>query len=403
MKATQQQTREHNRNLALRILFERQSVSRAEISRITGLTRTTISGIVSDLIGSGLVREVGLGRSRGGKSPILLSLIADSRCVIGLDLAYGTFSGAVVDLRGNIHRRAETPVRRRDGDAALASVYELLDELVPAARQPLVGIGVGTPGLVSASRGVVVHAVNLDWRNLPLRQLLRDRYQVPVTVVNDSQAAAVGEHTFGDGHDPHGNLILVNVRHGIGAGIIIKGELFHGDGGGAGEIGHVVVVREGGLPCRCGNSGCLETVASTRAVVQRAQMLARHFEGSSLAAVPEVTFEGLQQAFSAGDPVAQQVVREAGRFMGMAISSLIGTLNIGRIVLAGGITSFGPPLLEVVRETVAQTTLARLAQDTRVEFERLGRNEIVLGASAVLLKDFSLLFEKGARRSGPAA
>ena len=398
MKATQQQTREHNRNLALDILFDRPSVSRAEISRITGLTRTTISGIVSELIRAGLVHEVGLGKSRGGKSPILLSLIPDSRSVIGLDLAYDTFSGAVVDLRGNIQHRAETPVRGRDGDAALASVYELLDQLVPAARQPLVGIGVGTPGLVSASRGVVVHAVNLDWRNLPLRQLLHDRYHVPVTVVNDSQAAAVGEHTFGEGHSPDSNLILVNIRHGIGAGIIIKGELFHGDGGGAGEIGHVVVVREGGLPCRCGNSGCLETVASTRAVVQRAQMLARHFEGSSLGAAPEVTFERVQKAFADGDPVAQQVVREAGRFMGMAVSSLMGTLNIQRIVLAGGITSFGQPLLDVVRETVAQTTLTRLVQDTRVEFERLGHNEIVLGACAVLLKDYSLLFENASRR-----
>ncbi len=398
MKATQQQTRQHNRNLALGILFERPSVSRAEISRITGLTRTTISGIVSDLIRAGLVREVGLGRSRGGKSPILLSLIPDSRSVIGLDLAYDTFSGAVVDLRGKIHHRAETPVRGRDGDAALASVYELLDRLVPAARQPLVGIGVGTPGLVSASRGVVVNAVNLDWRNLPLRQLLHDRYHVPVTVVNDSQAAAVGEHTFGDGHSPDSNLILVNIRHGIGAGIIIKGELFHGDGGGAGEIGHVVVVREGGLPCRCGNSGCLETVASTRAVVQRAQMLARHFEGSSLAAAPEVTLERVQKAFADGDAVALQVVREAGRFMGMAVSSLMGTLNIQRIVLAGGITSFGQPLLDVVHETVARTVLARLAQDTRIEFERLGHNEIVLGACAVLLKDYSLLFENASRR-----
>jgi N-acetylglucosamine repressor len=399
MKATQQQTREHNRNLALDILFERPSVSRAEISRITGLTRTTISGIVNELIRAGLVHEVGLGKSRGGKSPILLSLIPDSRSVIGLDLAYDTFSGAVVNLRGKILRRAETPVRGRDGDAALASVYELLDELVPAARQPLVGIGVGTPGLVSASCGVVVNAVNLDWRNLPLRQLLQDRYHVPVTVVNDSQAAAVGEHTFGEGHRPDGNLILVNVRHGIGAGIIIRGELFHGDGGGAGEIGHVVVVREGGLPCRCGNSGCLETVASTRAVVQRAQMLARHFEGSSLGTAPEVTFEGVRKAFAAGDPVAQQVVREAGRFMGMAISSLMGTLNIQRIVLAGGITSFGQPLLDVVNETVSQTMLTRLVQDTRVEFEQLGHNEIVLGACAVVLKDYSLLLDNDAQKT----
>jgi predicted NBD/HSP70 family sugar kinase len=128
-------------------------------------------------------------------------------------------------------------------------------------------------------------------------------------------------------------------------------------------------------------------------------MLARHFEGSSLGTAPEVTFEGVRKAFAAGDPVAQQVVREAGRFMGMAISSLMGTLNIQRIVLAGGITSFGQPLLDVVNETVSQTMLTRLVQDTRVEFEQLGHNEIVLGACAVVLKDYSLLLDNDAQKT----
>jgi glucokinase-like ROK family protein len=398
-KATQQHTKEHNRNLVLKTISGRESISRAETSRVTSLTRTTVSEIVAELIAEGLVREVGIGRSRGGKSPILLSLVADSRHVIGLDLAYDKFSGAIINLRGEISRLVDEPIPSADGDAALASVYEVLDKLVGLARRPLVGIGVGTPGLVDASRGVVVNAVNLNWKNLPLGQLLQDRYHLPVAVLNDSQAAAVGEHTFGEDHKPESNLIVINVRHGIGAGIIINGQLFHGDGGGAGEIGHVVVVREGGLPCRCGNMGCLETVASTRAVVQRAQMLARHSEMSPLAAAPQdITFERLEQAFAAGDPLARQVVLEAGRFMGMAISSLVGTLNIRKILIAGDITRFGKPFLDSVKDTMSQTTLARLIQDTEVEFDRLDRKEILLGASASILKDYSLLFKRPPKR-----
>jgi N-acetylglucosamine repressor len=394
-KATQQQTKEHNRNLVLKTIFSRESVSRAETSRITGLTRTTVSDNVAELIDEGLVREVGVGCSLGGKSPILVAVVADSRYLIGLDLARTKFSGAIINLRGKICRMLELPAPNGDGQAALATAYELLDRLVRVPKKPLVGIGVGTPGLVNASQGVVVNAVNLGWKDLPLGQLLEHRYHLPVSVLNDSQAAAVGEHTFGDGHRPDGSLVVINVRHGIGAGIIINGQLFHGDGGGAGEIGHIVVVRDGGQPCRCGNVGCLETVAGTRAVVQRAKALAHSSPASPLAAAPDtITFEDVAQAFAVGDALARQLVQEVSRWMGMAISSLVGTLNIQNVVLTGDITRFGEPLLEAIRETLAQTMLTRLVQDTRVEFGHLGSNETILGASAPILNDYSLLFKR---------
>ena len=168
-KATQQHTKRHNRDLVLGTVFGNATVSRAEIARITGLTRTTVSQIVAGLMDEGLVQEVGVGSSRGGKSPILLSVVADSRHLIGLDLAQDRFSGALVNLRGEIRQTLDLPVPSGDGDAALGAVYQLLDGLIAAATRPLVGIGVGTPGLVDARHGVVVNAVNLNWRNLPAR------------------------------------------------------------------------------------------------------------------------------------------------------------------------------------------------------------------------------------------
>jgi N-acetylglucosamine repressor len=399
-KATQQHTKRHNRDLVLNTVFGNPTVSRAEIARITGLTRTTVSQIVAGLLAEGLVQEVGVGSSRGGKSPILLSLVADSRHVIGLDLAQDRFCGALVNLRGEIRQTADVPVPSGDADAALASVYELLDGLVAAAGRPIVGIGVGTPGLVDARRGVVVNAVNLNWRNVPLGHLLSERYGLPASVLNDSQAAAIGEHTFGNGYGADESLVVMNVGHGIGAGIILNGQLYHGDGGGAGEIGHVAVASHPGLRCRCGNIGCLETLASTRAVVERARELAPKVQGGALAANPEaITFESLVSAFVAADPLARRVVLEAGRHMGQAVSSLVGTLNIHRIVIAGEMARFGRPLLDAIRETMAQSTLARLAGETQVEFQHLGHNEIILGASALILRDYSLLF---GRRQGRA-
>ena len=392
-KATRQHTKEHNRNLVLKTIFEHDSISRAEIARVTSLTRTTVSDIVADLLGESLVSEIGVGSSLGGKSPILLSLAEDSRYLIGLDLARNQFRGAIVNLRGITRELVTLPVNSNNGAEALALVYEILDRLMQASCFPLVGIGIGTPGLVNITEGVVINSVNLDWKDLPLAHLMEERYHLPVYILNDSQAAAMGEYTYGKGHSSDSNLIVINARHGIGAGIVINGRLFQGDGGGAGEIGHVVVVPEGGQLCRCGNRGCLETVASTQALIKQVQSLVAQSIPTQLShSSQEITLDTIEQAFSNGDPLARQAVLETGHYMGMAISSLVGTLNIQKIVLTGDMTRFGTPWLEAIQGMISQSTLSRLAQDTKIEIGQLGGNDIILGASAMLVNNYSLLF-----------
>ena len=390
-KATQQQTKEHNRNLVLKTIFDHHSVSRAEIARITSLTRTTVSDIVADLIEQGLVSEIGMGSSQGGKNPILLSLVEDSRYLIGVDLAQSRFMGAVVNLRGKIRSIVSQPVIDRSGDEALNAIFKILDRLVGEALLPIVGIGVGTPGLVNTNKGLVVNAVNLEWHNLPLAHLLQDRYHLPAYVLNDSQAAAMGEYNYGEGHLSDRNMVVISARHGIGAGIIINQQLFQGDGGGAGEIGHIVVVPEGGKRCRCGNYGCLETVASTQALIQQAQSLAAQ-AGGAFPDGNKIDLEAIQQAFQAGNPQIQPLVLNTARYMGLAIAGLVETLNIQKIVVSGDMTGFGKPWLDVVQETVSRNTLSRLSGDTRVEFGQLGENCIILGASAMLVNNYPLLF-----------
>jgi N-acetylglucosamine repressor len=391
-KATQQQTKEHNRHLVLKTIFEHTDTSRAEIARITKLTRTTVSDIVAELIGEGLVNEIGIGSSIGGKSPILLSLVDDSRCMIGLNLAQDQFRGAVVNLRGLIREMVTLPVNDRNGSEALALVFDILDRLMKVACAPVVGIGVGTPGLVNAQEGIVVNAVNLDWVNLPLAKLIQDRYQLPVYVLNDSQAAAMGEFTYGMDHISDNHLIVINIRHGIGAGIIINGRLFQGDGGGAGEIGHIVVIPEGGLLCRCGKHGCLETVASAQALLRRIR--------SSTLTLPDsptmqaIDLKTIEKVFRAGDPLVREAVLEAGRYLGIAISGLVGTLNIRKIVLTGDMTQFGQPWLSAIQETVSQYSLAGLAGDTRVEIGQLAEDGVILGASALLANNYALLLHQ---------
>jgi N-acetylglucosamine repressor len=381
-KATRQHTKEHNRILVLKMIFDHPSISRAEIARATGLTRTTVTDIVAALLDEGLVNETGLGESQGGKSPILLSLVEDSRYVLSLDLSHSEFRGAVINLRGEIMATTCLPVSGRGGDEALNLVYQILDELIGTGYRPLVGIGVGTPGLVNSPEGVVLKAVNLDWENLPLAKLLLDRFSLPVFVLNDSQAAAMGEYTYGKGHLSESNLVVINARHGLGAGIILNGRLFQGDGGGAGEIGHIVV-QEGGSLCRCGNYGCLETVASIQGLIQQTSQLQ-----------PNVSIDpkDLLHAFNEGDPQVERIVFDSARYMGMAISALVGMLNIHQILISGDMTQFGEGWLQVLRETVSGHSFSRLVNETRVDFGHLGKDSILLGASAVLINQYSLLF-----------
>ncbi|HEU0245196.1 MAG TPA: ROK family transcriptional regulator, partial [Candidatus Limnocylindrales bacterium] len=227
-KATHQQTRAINQGLVLRTLYDLGPISRAEVARLTGLTRTTVSELVGELLGEGLVEEVGRGPSSGGKAPILVRVIPDARLVIGLDLGEDAFVGALVDLRGGIHHRVVEPIEGRDGAAALAAVERVVDELIAAAPEgTLLGVGVGTPGLVDTVTGTIRWAVNLDWQDLPLGRMLSERTRLPAYVANDSRAAAMGEHLFDlDRRAP--NLVAIKLGTGIGAGIVIGGELLQG-------------------------------------------------------------------------------------------------------------------------------------------------------------------------------
>jgi predicted NBD/HSP70 family sugar kinase len=330
-----------------------------------------------------LIKEVGPGSSIGGKPSILLSLVADSRYLIGVNLAQHKFIASVVNLRGEIKKTFEVPVRDGDGGKAIELVYQILDQLLNEDYKPIVGIGVGTPGLINTRAGIVVNAVNLEWQDLPLAHLLEERYSLPIHILNDSQAMAIGEFVYG-GHRSDGNLIVVNVSHGIGAGILINGRLFQGDGGGAGEIGHVLV-EENGLPCRCGRRGCLETLASGWAITEAV----RRLPGLTDTALLDV----IQAKFYEDDPSVKKIVLNAGHHLGKAIGGLVGTLNIETIVLTGDMTRFGELWLKAVHEAMATSALKRMTQETQLEIGKLDYRACILGSSAyLLLDDYSLLF-----------
>ena len=267
-KATHQQTRAHNERLVLRALYDLGPISRADIARLTGLTRTSVGELVAGLLDDGLAREIGRGPSTGGKAPILVEL--DRRrppSSSASTSARRSSRGALVDLRGEIRRSRRgarrRPRRRRGPRARLRPGRR-------AARRgdagPILGIGVGTPGIVDTPTGRSAGRSTSTGRTCRSGDLLRERYGLPVDVANDSRAAALAEYLFG-GRGPSRTSSRSRSGAASAPASSSTATLFHGDGFGAGEIGHIVVGRDGAA-CHCGRFGCLETVASAAPILR---------------------------------------------------------------------------------------------------------------------------------------
>jgi len=361
-KSLPEHARGHNRSLVLQTLYRSGTLSRADLARSTGLTRVTISDLVADLMDEKLVVEVGQrDGSRPGKPATMLDINRGGFQIIGIDLSdYAVFRGAVLDLDGVVLERAEVPLDGATGAEATAKVVGLAERLVAAASLPLLGIGVGSPGIVDLA-GTVLSAPNLGWPSdgagEPLQETLAATTGLPVIVANDANAAALAEHSFGSALS---DMMLIKVGHGVGAGLIIGGTALFGSRFAAGEIGHVVVGTDGGEPCACGKIGCLETwVAAPRL---DAALAATH------------------------DPAERTaILRRAGERLGIALAPVVGALDLAEIVLSGPVELLDGPLAEAAIETLRSRTMAEFHGDLTLRMTALGQDIVMRGAAAMVL------------------
>lgn len=357
VKILPEHARGHNRSLVLQTLYRSGDQSRADIARGTGLTRVTISDLVAELMAEGLVIETGQSANiRPGKPSTLLAMNRSAFQIIGIDLSdYAQFRGAVLDLGGNILSRAEVPLAGSTGADATAKVLALVETLTAKATAPILGVGVGSPGVVDRD-GVVLRAPNLGWSDEPLQATLSAAVSLPVLVANDANAAVLAEHSFG-GADQ--DLMLIKVGHGVGSALLLGGSLLYGSRFAAGEIGHVVVGTGDGAPCVCGKNGCLETwLAAPRLEAQ------------------------LKAADASGRP---QILREAGRHLGLALAPVVGALNLAEVVLSGPTHLLDGELTEAAIETLRNRTMAEFHGDLAVRMTTLGEDIVMRGAAVMVL------------------
>jgi predicted NBD/HSP70 family sugar kinase len=353
-KFLQEDARRHHRSLLLQQLFRRGPASRADLARATGLTRVTVSDLVGELTADGLVEELGAPvGSRVGKPPTLVGLDADATHVIGIDLsATDRMTGAVINLAGSVQARHELPLEGVTGDAAVALVRRLASELIAMSDRPVLGIGIGSPGVVDAA-GTVIDAPNLAWADTPLAASLAEALDLPVFVANDANTAVLGEHTFGATDD--GGLMVLRVGIGVGAGLVLEGSLLHGHLGAAGEIGHVVVDPEGER-CACSRTGCLETILAV-------PHLRRRLEGS--------------------DPT--EVLTKVGEQLGAALAPVVGTLNLHELVLSGPRELLDGPLREATERSIRERTMPVSSAGLVVRTSELGEDVVLVGAAVLVL------------------
>lgn len=357
-KVLPEHARNHNRSLVLQTLYRQGELSRADIARETGLTRVTISDLVAELIVDGLVIETGQREgSRPGKPATMLKLNSEAFDIVGVDLSdYGTFRGAVMDLHGGIRHRREIPLADSTGAEATAKVIALVEALLACVTRPVLGIGIGSPGVVDLA-GVVLSAPNLGWTDLPLQRMLTEQFELPVVVANDANVAALAEHSFGGAAS---DMMLVKVGHGVGAGLLLGGIPLFGSTFAAGEIGHVVVGTDGGMECACGKIGCLET------------WLAAPRLDAALAAASD-------------DHGRNTVLAEAGQRLGIALAPVVGALNLSEIVLSGPTQLLEGGLKAATVETLRARTMAKFHGDLSVRMTALGEDIVMRGAAVMVL------------------
>jgi glucokinase-like ROK family protein len=387
-KLTAQQLKEHNQQLVLNAIYSGEATSRVAIARATSLTRPTVSQIVAELLELGLVHEAGPGESSGGKPPTLLNFTDDAFQIIALHLGGRLTVGLVTDLRGRITTRASQPINRRDSDSIIGGLCAVLEELRRETTRPLLGIGISAPGLVDHHTGVVRYSTHLNWHDIPVVERLAEccAGDVPIYLENDTNLAALGERVFGVG-DGVDNLVIVMVgSRGVGAGLIVNGEIYHGSIGGAGEIGHSPVAGNS-VACMCGRRGCLEAVSSGWALIGRASRAGLDYPGSHtrLGSPNGFTIDDLSAAVAVGEPAAEALAREAGHYLGLAVATLISTLNPQRVIIGGSVAALGKPLFDSLQCTVSEHTLGLLAEATEIFPASLGNDAYTLGAVAQVL------------------
>ncbi len=371
-------------------------LSRAALAAKTGLNKATVSSLVRDLLNAGWVREVGIDNSVSevGRPAINLEPNPEAGYFIGAEIGANFISVIIANFAIEIvSRRYESTDKLFNQAAILERFIYLLQEShdqIVRSGKVIFGIGIGVPGLVDVSSGKLLIAPNLGWHEVELRHIVQNVLDGPVFIANEANLAALGESYFGAGQDIN-FMLYVSSGVGLGGGIVSNGRLMEGATGFAGEVGHMIVDRDG-PPCNCGSHGCWETVAGEAALINRIHNSVSNKLDSWIAGISDespdrVTLSLIVKAADNNDPLALAALEETGEWLGIGIASLMNILNPQRVVFGGPLSIAHEYLLPVIRKTVAERAWNWVFDEANIVPAAFAEDAAVLGGVAMVYRE----------------
>jgi N-acetylglucosamine repressor len=368
--------RDINRQIVLNYVRELGPISRAEIARETALQRSTISLIVDELRVDGLIEEVS-GESTGGRPPSLLSLRTADAVAIGVDLGTVKTVMASSDLAGRVLEQEEFPTDH-DVNKTVKKIVHCAQRLIGKNNGTIEGIGISLPGVVDPETGNL-YVPHFSWRNEPIAETLTHATSLPVSIDNDANAAALAELWFGRPEIREvRDFILVLVEEGVGTGVVFDGQVYRGEGGTAGEFGHMTIGTGAPVPCAVGSTECWEAFASERAALARYQKLSRS-NGNN-----DINFAKLMDLALRGERNARTALKETARYLGIGIANLIQGLAPEAVIVAGPIARAWPVIVEDLKTSV-DSSICRGFPSTPIMDSTLGSQPTLMGALSLVL------------------
>jgi predicted NBD/HSP70 family sugar kinase len=372
----------------LRLVWREYNISRAEISRKLGLSRSTVTELVKELIQLNFISEAGIGESSGGRKPIVLEFNDDAKIVLGIDIGATHVSVAMTNLRGKLitfKEKKHSVIHDQAG--TLKIINELCDDCLENHKgegQDLLSIGVAVPSPVDPKHPEYMsETVIPEWHGESGVEALKIKYKVPIAIDNDANLGALAEHWWGAARDVS-DLLYIKISNGIGAGLILDGKLYRGAMGIAGELSHMPI-DPNGKQCGCGLRGCLATTISAWALEQRITTLEALYPDSELLKGKRRIYE-IEDAALNRDKMALQIVSEAAEHLSIAIMSLINMINPEMILVGGSLSRLEELLLKPIREKMNLCTLIKTVSKPKLSISRLGAKSIALGAATLAIK-----------------
>ncbi|WP_043932332.1 ROK family transcriptional regulator [Bacillus sp. EB01] len=386
--------KQHNQSTVLNTIRIKEPISRADIAKLTKLTKPTVSSLVSELIEQDLITEEEAATSTiaGGRKPILLSINYSAYYIIGVYAAAEVIRVILSTMDGKIinsfsQEISELPTK----DEFLEMVIEKIDYVIHHSkieRSLILGIGFAMHGLVDPVQGVAIFSPHLHLEDIPLKETLEREFNLPVLVENDVRSLAIAESWFGQGQNVS-DFICLSVGRGIGSGIFINDEIYRSSFNTAGEIGHTIV-KLNGEKCQCGNNGCLEAYASESAILKKAKRGVNDHPGSIIhewltVGKTELSLEMVFNAARKGDTFAISILEETGNSLGLAIANMVNLLKPSKLILEGYIFEQGDFVVAPLKKMIEKYTFKSPHEHISVVCSELGKTGMALGAVVLIL------------------